>query len=331
MQETKPGVFIAYPWSASMRAIYKELAKNLKENWNVYYGPYLKTEPPEQGEIEDFRNRNKQLFDRFAANIQASYIFIADITDLNANVMIELGIAIKLNKNILILSGAPSDKIPFDVSGLHVEYYRKPLEIKEKTKEFLNLYTKIKAMSFDTPVQGSYFEHLDPVIVQSSSESISNNASEGAYVIQSLPLKLPRMKDVKISVEYKIIEKSDESDWFGFLLRASEKQTGFEPIFSGSLLVNSRYTGSTNLVYYPGEKVLRSAKTHRAHDGNSYRKLVITLDGTKISVTGNEGQLEETKITISEFGHIYFACFRSKTEIKNLKVLNIDTITEIIS
>ncbi len=330
MKKNKSSIFIAYPWSASMRSIYKNVSQNLKKKWNVCYGPFLTTEPAEQGRIEDFRNRNKQLFDRFVTNIQASDIFIADITDLNANVMIELGIAIKLNKNVLILSGVSKDKIPFDISGLHIEFYKSPEKIGSKINKFLSIYTEIKEMSFDKPVSGSYF-FLPSEEISSADESIkTGNNQEGAYIIKSLPLSLPRMKDVKISVEYKIIDKFDVTNWFGFLLRASKKRNGHEPLYDGSLLVNSRYNGLTDLTYYPGEKVLNSAKTHLSHDGDNYRRLFITLDGTNILVSGEEGTLEEKRIATSEFGHIYIVCFLSKVKIKNLKILNIDTTTEII-
>src|SRR5260221_14271176 len=113
-------IFFAYPWDSLTANIYtNEIIPDIHQRyksikWNVRVGASSFTLPPTLGKIEEFRNQNKQLFEIFAKNIQLSDVFIADITTFNPNVLMELGIAIKHNKNVLIVSGISNDKLPFD-------------------------------------------------------------------------------------------------------------------------------------------------------------------------------------------------------------------------
>lgn len=108
-------IFLAYSWDNLTKTIYKKIAEKLKKEWDIRSGSESHTLPQLRGKIEQFKNQNRQLFEIFVKNIKSSDVFIADVTTQNPNVMLELGIAINLNKNILILSGIPSSKLPFDI------------------------------------------------------------------------------------------------------------------------------------------------------------------------------------------------------------------------
>ncbi len=331
MQKNKTGIFIAYAWSAPMKIIYEPIIETLENQWDIFQGPELITQPSEQGEVERFRKRNKQLFDCFAEGIQKADIFIADVTELNPNVMIELGIAIKLNKNVLILSGVSKDKIPFDISGLHIDFYRNKEDLEKRINDFLDIYIKIKGMTFDAPVHGSYY-HSDSDMISSPKECITSNLRTkkiNPYTIQAPNVTIPRLKDLKIYVKFRIIEKFDDSDWFGLLLRAP-MNLDYEPVKQGAILVYSRYNGCTDLIQYPDSTVIKTTKTNKPHDCKNYRTLNIELSGNRLIVNGEDNSLQFDEIKISQFGYLHLACFRSSVEIKDLKVLNIDTTTEII-
>lgn len=326
----KRSIFFAFPWSKLTKRAYEKIIDTFKDAWNIYYGSEIKTNPAEQGKYEKFRTQNKHLFDRFVTNILRSDIFIADITERNANVMIELGIAINQNKNILILSGKAAEKLPFDVSGVEVVFYKDEKDLIVKITEYLQTFINIKEMVFGQKVPESYFSHNFGFVSAAEDSFKNGRTGSDVYRIAPLPIKLPRMKDLKLRVKYRILDSYDNSDWFGFILRSSVENRGaYEALRRGSILVNARVNGNTDITLYPGEFVVTSQKTHAPHDRTAFRLFEIELDNEYIKVSGCAEGFELDTISLVEFGYLYLACFRSKVEYKDLEILNTDTTSEI--
>lgn len=329
---TKRNIFIAYEWSAPFGEVYKKIIKKYQNDWNIRYGSNSVTIPPMEGEFEKFRLRNKQLFDLFVNNIQKSDIFIADVTTNNPNVLIELGIALKLNKNLLVLSGSGKEKTPFNIKGIEIEYYENYKELEKKISDYLSIYLKIKNMNFSQRISGNYFFIQNGKISATEKSILSGhveNAAE-AYRIVHLPINIPRMRDCKIKVEYKIIRKWNSSDWFGFMFRSAEEKGGFEPNKEGSILVNARANGKTDITIYPGLIIPKFGITHEPHNGKSYRTIEVHLDNRHIDVIGDKSSYEYNLLSNTNFGFIYIVCFRSEVEYKNLEIINTDTTSEIL-
>ena len=135
MVRLKRKLFFAFPWDVVTREIYEPIMAKCRNNYDIYFGPNLKAKNKEQELVETFRNQNKLLYDRFVENIKNADIFIADITTGNANVLMEVGIAIQLNKNILLLSSQVPDRLPFDVRGFDIKVYRTEPELCKKVEE----------------------------------------------------------------------------------------------------------------------------------------------------------------------------------------------------
>lgn len=329
----KRSIFFAFPWNPIIKKTYEKIFKENKSKWernfNLYYGSESITMPAKQGEIEKFRTQNKQLFDIFVENIQRSDLFMADITDVNPNVMVELGIAIKLNKNILILSGSPYAKLPFDISGIKIEFYNSADELQNKINTYLNLFLEIKNIEFEKKIPNIYFGPMVGVIKAGEEFIQKGGQGRGAYVIERLPINLPKMKDLKLRTKYKIVRSFSGMDWFGIMLRSATNDSIFGPL-QGSILVNTRANGNTDITLYPEEKIARAGKTHRMNNG-SFRSLNIILDNKYIKVTGDEGDFQFDSLNLINFGEIYIACFCCEVQYKDLEILNIDTTSEIIS
>src|SRR5947207_5376337 len=99
----KKTLFAAYPWDMYIQSMYEDLFRELFEEWDIRYGSEVTLKDSDKSEVEKFMQRNKHLYDVFVSAIEKSDFFIADVTNTNPNVMLELGVAIQLNKNVLIV------------------------------------------------------------------------------------------------------------------------------------------------------------------------------------------------------------------------------------
>src|SRR5258708_22392066 len=100
-------IFGAFRWNAYVLSMYEDIFQKIKGKygWNIQYGAkhILKNDADWGNEIKtkdikEFIGRNKQLYDIFVEGISSCDIFIADITNHNPNVLLELGIAIQQDK-----------------------------------------------------------------------------------------------------------------------------------------------------------------------------------------------------------------------------------------
>ncbi len=325
-------VFFAYSWDVLTSDIYtKQIYPALNEKypdkrWAIRSGSRSTTSPKLQGQIEEFRNQNKQLFEIFARNILLSDIFIADVTSLNPNVLLELGIAIRLNKNVLIVSGISTEKMPFDLKGFNIQFYESIDALKHIIFRYLETFLDIKEMDFDTKVPGSHFSIADG-IVSSPEVTIADGSHDFAFRIQHLTL--PRMKDVKVRVKFRIKRYFQPDNWFGFLFRSEEENGHYEPVSRGSLLVNSRVEKTTDITLFPGNLVLKREQTNQSHNKIDFHTLEVTLTDNYIKITVDNSEFDYYPVNLVEFGHLYLACYQCDVEYKELEVLNIDTVSEI--
>ena len=330
--DRKRSIFFAYEWSTLFINFYKKLINLYKKDWDVLYGPNSTTQPEIKGKIEKFKNKNKQLFDLFVKNIQKSSIFIADVTTNNPNVLLELGIAIKLNKNILVVSGAGSDKLPFNIRGIEIEYYKSSSDLSRIIRNYIAMFKKIKNMPFSKKRTGINFS-IKKGIINASDKSISSGTDDQAgkvFRIVHLPIPLNKIKDINLKVKYRILEKHRNDDWFGFMFRSAEEKGAFEPIHHGSVLINARWNGITEITIYPGQIISKKGITHDQHDGINFRSLEILFDNEYVKISGDKSSYEFDSLTNTSFGYLYIVCFRTKVEYKDLEIINTDTTSEII-
>lgn len=185
--KTKKALFIAYPWDIYIQSVYEDIIGQLFEEWDIRHGSNVSLKNKDESEVEKFMNRNKHLYDIFVSAIIKSDFFIADVTGTNPNVMLELGIAIQLNKNVLIVSSDDLKKLPFDISGFRVSRYKSKDELIKIIKDELKIFTKIRSQNFSEYLSGFYF----------------NFPSEGELKhAEALSLPLPRnIKNLRLRLE----------------------------------------------------------------------------------------------------------------------------------
>src|SRR5882762_9741622 len=110
--EGEKRIFGAFKWNAYVLAMYEDIFEkiNVEHGWEAQYGSKYSLKVDKNwkddikpADIEEFINRNKQLYEIFVTGISSCDLFIADITNHNPNVLLELGIAIQMDKNILVV------------------------------------------------------------------------------------------------------------------------------------------------------------------------------------------------------------------------------------
>ena len=101
--------------------------------------------------------------ERIIGNIFDHSVVIADITDLNPNVMFELGLRLASKKPTLVVMEEGGD-IPFDIRDFHIHVYPQNLSILGMEKFLVKLSDDVKAKkaAFDS---GEYIPFLSEVVV----------------------------------------------------------------------------------------------------------------------------------------------------------------------
>lgn len=318
---TKRKLFIARPWDTPMAEIYKQANTALAVDWDIQDGPRTIKEDQAQGDRETFISRNKQLYEMIVSGIQKSDVFIADVTNANANVMIELGIAIQLNKNVIIVIGQDVNRLPFDIQGFKADKYDTVDKLTSTIKDQLAIYLDIKKQNFG---DGNYFPEN-----YTSTMKIEKLTANNAVI----PIKLSKpIKNLRLRIEYKFINVSDDQDWLGIHLRASP--VSVQP----SELVYVRKNGSLEVVTLPtGRPPVPSIdKENRANImSDDFVRLELILDGNRLLAATSEKELSDESIQLESFGSIYLQANGHNQEkrdslsieFRNVEIISLDTIS----
>ena len=117
----KPKIFVAYPYSFS-KADYRGAFKTVAREYGVSFL------------YADERITNRQILDKIVGMIEESEFSIFDVTLWNANVALELGIAIGSEQDYYILFNptAGEEHPPSDLGGINRSQYRDYAELTDE-------------------------------------------------------------------------------------------------------------------------------------------------------------------------------------------------------
>ncbi len=123
----KPNVFVIMPFNEDFFALYEELKKVFGEKYEFQNA----------GDLDTQQNILKDI----VLGIHSADIIIADLTNLNANVFYELGLAHAMNKKVIIITQDIVD-LPFDIKSYKANEYslqfNKLPKLIDKLKELLD-------------------------------------------------------------------------------------------------------------------------------------------------------------------------------------------------
>ena len=110
--------------------------------------------------VDDLRDR---VSERIIGNIFRHEIVVADITDLNPNVMLELGLRLSSRKPTVVISSSQNN-IPFDIRDFHILMYPPDLNILEMEVFFRRLIEIVQKQT-DAVKRGDYNPFLTGVVI----------------------------------------------------------------------------------------------------------------------------------------------------------------------
>jgi len=318
--QAKKSLFVAYPWDIYIQSMYGDIFNELFEDWDIRHGSEVTLKDSSLSEVEKFMNRNKHLYDIFVSAIGKSDFFIADVTGTNPNVMLELGIAIQLNKNVLIVTSDELAKLPFDISGFRVSRYKNKDDLIKIIKAELKVFTMIKSQTF-----AKYF---DEFYFQFPSEG---DIGHGQILILPTP---KRIKNLRLRCEYKFLDISNSHDWFGIHLRAQV------PGIASSELVYVRHNKKLESVSFPGQRtpiVGKESTASQSQVEDDFKLLELIIEEHSLKALTPDSQLEDNELLNENLGGIVLHAFAHnpptagnlKIRFRKIEIISLDTTTPI--
>lgn len=317
---TNKKLFVAYPWDMYIKNMYHDIFKEIFDEWDIRHGSDVTLKDTDLSEVEKFLNRNKHLYDIFVSSISKSDFFIADVTGTNPNVMLELGVAIQLNKNILIVTSDDLGKLPFDIRGFRVSKYKDKTELIDIIKNELKTFNKIKSQHFSKYINGFYFSY-----------PADGELRDG----QMLSLPIPKnIKNLRFRCQYKFQNTSNSHDWFGVHLRA--QLAGIVK----SELVYVRMNQKLESVSFPGQRPVCVGKTQKEtslEKEDGYKILEIIIDENELKAITPDSYLEDNKVKMENLGGIGLQVFAHNpstredliVSYRKIEIVSLDTTTPI--
>jgi hypothetical protein len=318
-------IFFAIPFDTETRSIY-----------DTYVIPQLQAAYPQKlvcvvgnkqigwtrqyDDVETFKMQNSELFKHFVSQIRDADVIVADLTDNNPNVHVELGIALTYNKNILRVTRQSFERLGFDVRNYEVDQYRKQEDLLNSIKRYLELFFNIKDLNFSTDKSSLYFSFPDARVLKCwNSDKEKQKIVESRRWSLSLEDSKFQMRDGKIRVDFRMLDQGNADDWFGIYIRVGSM--GF---LSGSILVYVRQNGEVEIAIYPGTRIVQKAKLPT--ELFELKTLIIEIEGDFIRVDIDDVRLEYKGLDIQSSGSVIFASHRSNTEYGNVQIVCRDTI-----
>lgn len=310
-------MFTAFEWKTKLE-MYESIFKSLKKTYtNLVFKYGSKVLPVEKKSlgIAEFINRNKQLYDIFVEGIENSDIFIADITNHNPNVMLELGIAMKLNKNILILKAKDSEeKFPFDIQSVQINKYASVSELEKIIFEFIDMYSRIINQTFENYLPERYTK-IDNISLEGTSFTSHSRFPKG-------------VKNLRIRFKYSFLDHVNTDDWIGIHLRTQG------PDRNNSELIYSRVDGRLESLSWPVHKPVIVGNNHKTSGGDF---LDVSVIENNLKVQTNTKRLEDENVFADGFGDILIGTqahnqdpsmegnHELSVECTDIEIINLDT------
>jgi len=315
-------IFFAIPFDADTMSIYKNVIAKIQEKYeerklNCVSGNMQIGTSPKYSDIETFKMQNSELFKHFVKQIRDADIVIADLTDNNPNVHVELGIALFYNKNILRVTRQSYEKIPFDVRNYECSQYKRQDDLFSAINEYLTHFFKIKDLDFEEINSSLYYHMPEQKVLGGWKNDIEKEKAKNIVVSNNTEFQ---MRDGKIRVTIKIEDQIKDQDWFGVFLRAGD----MGPLY-GSCLVYIRKNGNIEIATYPGPNIVRSAQL-RPGNMSGDKTLTIEIEGGMIKASIDDINLKYSRLNIQPRGYVIFGCYQTRAKFSNVQIVCRDTI-----
>jgi hypothetical protein len=326
-------VFFAIPFDAATKSMYDTIIEDLrnskfKDDFRFSLGTTSvdNTQPDcskiEQFKIEEFKAQNQDFLTRFVHVIKSSDIIIADLTNNNASVHIELGIALTLNKNILRVSGRDLIDVATDLRGYEVNKYTCRQQLRDWIVSYLAYFRTIKRTPPTLIIPDWHDAGRDTTGLDIN--NAKRKLNETQYYAVPAPIN-GRTRDSEIRLCFKFIETFDDGDWFAVLLR---NETANPWLGSGSF-VFARLDGRLEIHNIPTREDPLEKKVYPPLGKNTEHVLRVNIDGNHLSASLDEELESGIHVETVEHqspGNVFLSCYRSFVKFGNVELAQHDAI-----
>jgi hypothetical protein len=310
--KTKHELFFAIPFDSATKNLYERVCLAIRRRYpmvttvigNQEVGP-----SPAYSTIATFKAQNRELTKQFVEEINKADIIIADLTHNNANVHVELGIALRENKNILRVTGRSVSELGFDIRNLEVYQYKNEKQLKEKIFAYLDMFFQIKQLNISQEYPLLYCVEPMPLKLR---------AVEKQFDMQSNCPSDYMMRDGAVRIDFEILKAQTPDDWFGIFFRA-----GANPLI-GSHLVYVRQSGIIELATYPGPRILSTSLNGQLIKGK--KTLTVEFENDYLSAQIDNVKLITEKLSYQVPGRVLQAAWRADVDISLVEMICRDTI-----
>lgn len=313
-------VFFAIPFDPAMKSMYTGIREDLHnefgERLEFVFGTQAVGPSKNFLDMQSFKAQNADLFTQFRSQITSSDIIVADLTNNNPNVHVELGIGITQNKNIVRVSGRNIMEIGSDIKGYFVDQYRDRDDLLEKLVKYIHMFLKIK----DQPLDGSSpFYKMHPPF------TLESKVQPGAFLAWDYkPLVI--MRDGELRVKFSITSPpagKDNSYWFGVSIRYS-----VHPWYSG-YLIYVRMNGNLEIIAPPNTQPLTSPVRYPPLElGHDYI-FNCKVDGSHLVARIDDNLVNAATVNDlnnQSYGSIAVACLGTQVKLSTIETVCRDTI-----
>jgi len=312
-------IFFAIPFDNLIKEIYEDICKELIDSFNKkgyklitvignrQIGPSQK-----YLDIMSFRAQNTELQKQFFKDIVESDIIVADLTNNNPNVHIELGIALVLNKNILRVTGRPVNELGFDIQNLEAYSYKERSDLLNKIQNYLETFLKIKKLDFSTEYKNLY-KKLDKIVLPGTKEEIKQN------FFWSYPIDEYLFRDGAIRLKFKFLDNLNVESWLGVYFRANRE------FLFGSYLLYIRKNSFVELAVYPGPNVMSRQKLNDLNVLDEEIELVMEIENNELEVKIDKQNFKFSNLEKQNSGNIIIVTWECRAQFRDIELINRDT------
>jgi len=321
-------VFFAIPFDAATMQMYDQIHQHLKDEYGdrlqFAYGTDRFVEPsPDFLRIESFKAQNKDLLGRFYSHIKSADIVVADLTNNNPNVHLELGIALSLNKNILRLSGRNLIQLASDVKQFDVSSYQNEEELRTRIVKYLNMFLLIKEQPLSEKARLLYHLQFPSGVTVENRQYSDPNIFGEPNQNRTYEQILKEMRDFEVKVRFKFCVVGNEQHWFGACFRY-----GTEPWYGGGYLLHLRKNGELVLAKMPSVKYL-GQKSYQPLDLDKEYIFHFRVDGYHLTASLDDGfrdPLEIYDLDDQSYGGVALGCLGSRVHFRSVETICRDTL-----
>ncbi len=313
--KTSHKLFFAIPFDSATKNLYEMVGTTIRRKYpdvTTVIGSHEVGPSQRYSDIASFKAQNRELTKQFVNQIRDADIVIADLTNNNPNVHVELGIALMENKNILRVTGRSVTELGFDISNLEVQQYKDETQLTKTITDYLDIFFQIKKLPVANQFSQLYFK--EPGIVKLR----AFHQQQDTLDVQSKCPECFTMRDGAVNAEFEILKAKIPGDWFGIYFRVGVN------LLMGGYLVYVRQNGQLEIAVYPGPRVLQVVNIGQSISGRQVLKIEFENDYLEAQI--GSAQLRIANLSQQTIGHVFPAAWNTDVDLHLFEMVCRDTI-----